>query len=108
MTFVERRMLTATARTISLAVAGGGDLCRIAGDQCAQLSEECAESTEQCGGAGIDGVLPCCDPDHRCVVRTDDFFMCRHRLATTPSGWDGRIADCELGFGDAIRAPSPV
>lgn len=105
-------MIAATARAIVRAVAAadasGTDSCRVNFDLCAATSDFCVADVGQCGGADFTEVLPCCDPDYRCFVLTEDAFFCRHRLFQPPSFWDGRIEECTLGFGDDVRAPSPV
>lgn len=91
-------MLTATARAIADAVAIAaeieGNVCLTSVGPCASTSEQCARS--QCGGSGLEFVLPCCNPDHRCVVQSESRFLCRHRNSRIPSFWDGRIAECNV------------
>ena len=100
-------MLIATALAIATAVSDGTD-CRRgtvgAGGYCWQLAEDiCTPNSGQCGGFANGTVLPCCDADYRCVVMNEDNFFCRHRLATTPPSWDGRVETCVEGFADSVR-----
>ena len=95
---VSERMVTATARAIAEAVAIAseeeGNMCLVSLDVCAANSPQCVRN--QCGGSGFEFVMPCCNPDHRCVVQSERRFLCRHRNARIPSFWDGRIAECNL------------
>ena len=96
----EERMLESTARAIASAVATAseveGNQCLISLDVCGANSERCVNRNQKCGGSGLDVVLPCCDPDHRCFRRNSRDFRCRHRNTRIPSFWDGSIADCTL------------
>ena len=99
---VEERMLTATARAIASAVEDAGEregsTCRPNFFPCTFRSEVCVRNNGKCSGSGVEGVLPCCDPDYRCFRRTATDFRCRHRNSRLPSFWDGTIEACTLGL----------
>lgn len=94
---VEERMVKATARAISFAVAQGGADCRVSGDVCARTSPQCADGFQaQCGGAGFEHVVPCCKADQHCVVATEDEFVCWPKSFQPQPDWIGTIAECTL------------
>jgi len=96
---LDHRMVIPAARVIADLLVQAS--CVDTGPICGAFSRNSANHNRQCGGTtlGQAGVLPCCNPDHRCVVQSERRFLCRHRDSPIPSFWDGRIEECTVGTG---------
>lgn len=71
---VEETMAVAISEAIATAVSGAD--CSVSVTACAQAGE-CAARSNVCSGAGIDGVLACCDAGDVCAsVLGSGTFIC--------------------------------
>ena len=90
---VMERMEVALAQAIvSATVEASSDqeICRLIAMPCVATSQ-CAARNAACRGAGVDGVIPCCESEQQCVRRTETESRCRTRGRSLPSFFLGGI-----------------
>jgi hypothetical protein len=88
-------MVDISLDVVAVAIANAvADRWTCAADVEVTACASCVGTEARCAGAGIQGVLGCCNPDEHCVQRRSYISSCKPKSWRIPAFWDGNIRTC--------------